>query len=280
MNPPLSLDTTVEIVLLIACTGIGIATLEDLVRYSVFHDKGVLSWQVLRLSNRNTMQGSFGKIMGLLYHESSFRIALGLRLASAITMVILLLSGVEWRSLRFILVLFILLFTLLISMRSLYGLDGAHQMNLILFLGLTIYFLTTPGSFAQTFCILFIGAQSITSYVVSGVYKWMGKMWRNGTALAGIMSARIYGHEWLGSYLRTRPHLSKWMCRGVIAFETSFIVTTFGPSWLLYMFLVAGVVFHILNAIFMGLNGFFFSFVASYPAIIYFNYYIRALLFA
>ena len=39
--------------------------------------------------------------------------------------------------------------------------------------------------------------------------------------------------------------------------------------WLLILFLAWGVVFHIANAFTMGLNTFFWSFLATYPALLY-----------
>lgn len=269
----------IEPALFLLCTGLIIASLEDLVRNQLFAWNGLLSWEVLKYANLRTMNGPVWKVIGRFQSHRSFRLLFVLRMLIAFAILVLLLNGTRQPEILLPLVLLLLLIHLFISMRALFGLDGAHQMNLILLLGITFFYMTTPGSFAMECCILFIGGQAVASYVISGIYKIMGKKWRNGTAMSGIMSARIYGHPWLGAYLRHRPVLCKILCWKIILIETAFIVVPFAPPMVVYIFLGCGIFFHLLNAIFMGLNGFFFAFVATYSSVIYLNHYIRDLLF-
>jgi len=90
------------------------------------------------------------------------------------------------------------------------------------------------------------------------------------------MKTRIYGHDGLGRWLDLRPGLSKALCWGTIAFECSFILAFIAEPKLLTALLLGGALFHASAALFMGLNGFFFAFVATYPAIVYLNRYVAA----
>ena len=96
-------------------------------------------------------------------------------------------------------------------------------------------------------------------------------MWRNGDAVSGIMSAKIYGHRSLGGLLNRHRGLSLLMCWSTIIFEVSFFVVLFSGSTVLYALLAIGLMFHVANAVFMGLGGFLFAFVATYPAVVFLN---------
>lgn len=270
-------EPNIEPVLLMVSIGLAVASLEDYVKNDVFKNYGILSWDILKHLNPTTLYNSFWKLIGWFQQPGIFKLVFLTRMAVSVGVIIYILFGYQNTILLFFMLLFLLAAHLLISFRAMYGLDGAHQMSLIILLGATGFLISTPDSFAKSFCILFIGAQIVTSYVVSGIYKWKGKKWREGSAMPGIMSTYIYGHPWLGAFLQNRPALSKIMCWLVILFEISFIFVLFAPPEVVLVFLGCGLIFHLANSFFMGLNGFFFSFVATYPCVIYLNYYLREL---
>lgn len=271
-------EPTIEPVLLLLCAGLAIASLEDYKKSDVFEKHGILSWDILRHLNLYTLNNKFWKAVGRFQNPTAFKSMLIARAFVSICIITVILLRYSAKPMLFLMIAFLLVVHLLISFRAMYGLDGAHQMNLIILIGITGFLMASPGSFAQNLCILFIGAQLVTSYVVSGIYKWRGKMWRNGSALPGIMSTYIYGHPWLGSFLQNKPVLGKAMCWLVIFFETAFIAVIFAPPEIALMFLACGFLFHAANSFLMGLNGFFFSFVATYPCVLYLNYYIREII--
>jgi len=93
--------------------------------------------------------------------------------------------------------------------------------------------------------------------------------WREGTFLPAIFQTAIYGHRRLGRLLSVRPALSSMLSRAVIAWECSFPLVLVAPPSVVAPVLLMGVAFHAVNAYLMGLNTFFWSFAATYPAILY-----------
>lgn len=262
-------------VLFIVSIGLAVGSLEDYVKSDIFHNNGILSWEILRHLNPSILYSSFWKLIGWFQNPRIIRMVFLTRMSISIGIIIYTTIGYNNSLSLFFMVLFLFITHLLISFRGIYGLDGAHQMSLIILLATICFLLSSPGSFAKSFCILFIGAQIVTSYVVSGIYKLKGEKWRKGAAMPGIMSAYIYGHPWLGAFLQSNPVLSKIMCWMVIFFEISFIFVLLAPFKVVLVYLGCGLLFHLANSFFMGLNGFFFSFVATYPCVMYLNYYLR-----
>lgn len=259
-------------ILAIAAAGIAVATAEDLHRFAIFSDGGLLSWRVLRLATRSTYESTIWSWISRLLRPQVFRALLLSRLSIAVFVSAITMAG---RSERYLLLagsLTLLLATVLLSLRSNgFGLDGAHQMNLIILAHMTVFWLAPAESVIRTWCLVALGLHAVVAYVASGVFKAVGPMWRNGDAVSGIMSAKIYGHRSLGGLLTRRPGLSLLMCWFTILFEVSFFVVLFSGSTVLYALLAIGLMFHVANAIFMGLGGFLFAFVATYPAVVFLN---------
>ena len=260
--------------LFLATLGVALATVEDLYYRDIFSQDGLLSWDVLRVRSRPKLFRPFWSLMDRLYEPRVFEWILKLRLAAALLLLAGLAGAPGVRDLQFPLVVFILVSLFLLNLRTIYGLDGAHHMNIVIFLAASLFYLASPGSFAAKTCILFVGLQAVGSYLASGIAKARGASWRSGDAIRGVMKTRIYGHDGLGRWLDLRPGLSKALCWGTIVFECSFILAFIAEPELLTALLLGGALFHASAAFFMGLNGFFFAFVATYPAIVYLNRYV------
>jgi hypothetical protein len=67
------------------------------------------------------------------------------------------------------------------------------------------------------------------------------------------------------------PPLAYALCWGTILFESAFVMAPILPQQALLVLLAVAATFHVAVAIIMGLNGFVWSFVATYPAILYLN---------
>jgi hypothetical protein len=157
------------------------------------------------------------------------------------------------------------------SYRNIVGSDGSDQMNTIIYIPLLIaYFFDDP--FTSKLCLIFIAAQSIISYVIAGVAKLISTKWRSGVAIPQIMNTRSYGHPGIAEYLFKSSQPFKYVLSWfVMLFETFFFLVVFLPYPFFFIFLIGGLLFHIYNGIMMGLNNFFWSFTATYPAIIFTN---------
>ncbi|HEY6033401.1 MAG TPA: hypothetical protein VIV58_04055, partial [Kofleriaceae bacterium] len=67
--------------------------------------------------------------------------------------------------------------------------------------------------------------------------------------------------------VETAPRLRRPIGIAMVITEAAFPLALLGPWWLVLAFFAWGVVFHVANAVLMGLNSFLWAFVATYPAI-------------
>jgi hypothetical protein len=117
----------------------------------------------------------------------------------------------------------------------------------------------------------FIAAQACLAYSAAGSFKLVSPTWRSGAALWTILSMEQTGHPPVGRWLSQRPGWSRALSWGTIVWEATFPLVLIAPPWLLWMWLAAGAIFHLGCAFLMGLNTYLWSFIATYPAVIFVN---------
>lgn len=261
-------DFTLSIVALIAASGVAILSFEDVRSSSAFGDASLMSWRVSSRRSRWLTYGMVGQLINFILTHRHFRVLLYLRVISACAVVI----GAVLGHLLVIPIIIILLALVAQSLRSPYGLDGAHQMHLLLFGALTFASLESDFSdITSNVVIIFISCQALLAYTVSGMAKLTSNVWRSGDALIGIMSTKSYGNAYIFRLLKRYPVSSTVACWGVILLECimpiAFIVG--GPYF--HVVLGGALLFHFLAAIVMGLNGFLFAFLATFPAMVFFR---------
>ncbi|MFZ9596030.1 MAG: hypothetical protein ACO3A2_08130 [Bdellovibrionia bacterium] len=134
------------------------------------------------------------------------------------------------------------------------------------------------GSF-QKLALGVIAIQACSSYWISGLAKVRRKNWRTGVALRGFLKHSLYempaffspppkGDE-RGSFFLS-PKVTFLLSLGVLLLELGFPLVLISPQFL-WPALVLGGVFHLGNALFLGLNRFILPWCATYPALIYFS---------
>jgi hypothetical protein len=121
----------------------------------------------------------------------------------------------------------------------------------------------------------FIAAQLSLAYFAAGFFKVISPSWRSGEALGAILSINPWKHPAAGPWLRMQPSWSRLLSWGTIVWELTFPLALIGPPWAMATWLIAGFVFHIGCAVFMGLNSYLWSFVAAYPAVAFLNSSLR-----
>lgn len=244
--------------------GLIISSLEELVGFSVYKNSGLLSWKISKHQSPTFLTGKFAKITNFILSEWQFRALIFLRF---ILSVALLLSAF-FKFYSFILVFTIFLLLMLTQIRNPFGLDGAYQMNLVVLFALSIATLSGIYSQISSVCLCFIAGELILSYFIAGLTKMISPIWRKSHALPAIFSTKTYGHAGVFQLVMNNEIICAVLSWPVFIFEMLFILSLFsGP--LCVFFCIIGFSFHFFNAIFMGLNTFFFAFLSTYPALFY-----------
>ena len=252
----------VSLVAKIAAVGVLVACAEYIADPSQLQDQGLMSWKVGRL--RNTWLAANEALLDpvLRYPNVLAIISFRLLLAALIVFAPPALLSSAW-----IIAPAALLGGVFI-LRNAYGHDGADQMAWIIFCGLTITNLVgTP--LAETAYLWFLALQACLAYATAGIAKASASQWRNGSCLIGILGTRIYGHAALTDFLRRKPTFVRLLAPLLIVWQCSFPIVLLAPVPVGLVILGIGVLFHLANAYFMGLNTFVWSFIATYPAIVF-----------
>lgn len=158
-----------------------------------------------------------------------------------------------------------------LNLRSNYGLDGSDHLAFINFAVALLEKFFPYDRRARKAALAFIAAQSCLSYFTSGAVKMTSPVWRSGDAISGVFRTRTYGDKFLYDLTKERKLLAQALAWGVMISEVLFPLVLIAPKPMARAILLNGMAFHIGNARFMGLNRFFWSFVATYPAVAHFS---------
>jgi hypothetical protein len=250
--------------------GSAVSGLEQLAARGQFARAGVYDWDLLRTTHRWTLRGRISRVLdGLFGYPQTLwifgaQVVLG-TVTLAATATTTATAGAHGRPLLAVLVGSLLALNLLGTLRCQFGLNGADQMRTVVLTGLLLFF-ASPTRLGQELALAFVAAQSVLSYLTSGLAKAVSPIWRSGTAVAVIVNARSYGSPRVAALLMG----SRWQAiaasRGTIAFECLLPLLVFAGPWPCVAFIAAAVVFHLSIAAVMGLNDFVWSFAAALPA--------------
>lgn len=258
-----------ETILILTCKVITVPLIISSAEYLYYprHIKadGLMSWEVAKSRSSWFCNNTTGNVFNTVLPYSAFKWLLICRLMIAL---ITLLIPFDRQT-------FTLLFILLgcceffMVVRTPYGQDGSDQLSWITIITLCVA-LSVPSKNVLLISLGFLAFQVSVSYVTAGLAKAISKGWQNGDHLRSIANLRIYGNPFLARLLEKNNRLSIALSWSVILWESLFFLVFFLPEPFALVFLAAGVFFHLSNAVFMGLNCFFWSFMAGYPAIYYF----------
>ncbi|WP_208325983.1 alpha/beta fold hydrolase [Amycolatopsis arida] len=115
----------------------------------------------------------------------------------------------------------------------------------------------------------YIALQSNLSYLVSGWVKLIGRSWREGSALGGVMRTRTYGHKGFWTLTQRYPTAARYLAHGVLALECLFPVAYLRGGLLARPIIGSAATFHVANGFLMGLGRFVTSFIAMHPMVAY-----------
>jgi hypothetical protein len=256
----------------VACCGAFLSAAEYFAIRRQFRPDGIYSWKVLSSKREHVAHAGLLNWLDFLFDYRGFTLLNIMRALSCISTLFLMNAGLKWVAAP---LWFLAASAAVISYRNIVGCDGSDQMSLLIFTALAIA-ASSDDWFVKNASLVFIAGQSILSYASAGIAKALSAKWRNGVALQQIMNTRTYGMLSVARWLESQPRwLHIGLCWGTIIVEITFLLVPFLPLPWAVMILVWGAGFHIANAIVMGLNNFFWSFTATYPAIIYLNHLMR-----
>jgi len=117
-------------------------------------------------------------------------------------------------------------------------------------------------------CLLYLGLQVCLSYFISGLAKLKVPAWRSGRALSEFLQSSKYliPKSWQNR-ARDNSALLRVGSWSVLAFELSFPIALLDPR-LCWLWMTAGIFFHLMNYRIFGLNRFFWIWIACYPALL------------
>ena len=114
----------------------------------------------------------------------------------------------------------------------------------------------------------YLAVQVVLSYFIAGWVKIINPEWRSGRALQDVFLFSAYPVSEGFRRLALRPRLLLAMSWAVMAFELMFPVTMLTRETL-FVALGVAAVFHLANACLFGLNRFFWTWVSTYPAVLW-----------
>ncbi len=257
-----SLDTATAMRLAAAIAAAGIVwdTVELTTARKELLDR-FFEWRVVRsryyiLINRPVRRALFDVLL-------SGRTFVGLTLLHALAAIAFIFVITISRPWAALLAALVLVGHLCIHLRLLVGMDGADQMQSVVWAGLFVYALNL-GHFANNIAAIFICVQLLLSYIVSGTVKFVSPTWRSGAAIARITRTGTYCSPGLSAVLQN-SRISFAVSWAVMIWEAFGSLALLGGHYGLLIFVAAGIAFHIGIAFSMGLSTFVFAFLAAYP---------------
>ena len=242
-----------------------ITAAEILEQFQVYAKSGVLSWDLGRRTPQVANNSFIRRIGDFFYHDERFRVLFAIRLGLGLGMATC--GCIDYLSPS--LIAAAILSSLIVLYRANQGQDGSFQLRLLILFVLFACSISPTDSLPYKLGLYFLSAQLILSYLIAGIAKLRGKTWRDGTGLTGIMGTVYHGIRWGHKILAKRPTLTKVLSWSVITFEVLFPLVLTGNAWIIAGFLTITTLFHLATSFLMGLNGFFLSFAAAYPTLIF-----------
>lgn len=159
-----------------------------------------------------------------------------------------------------------------------FGMDGSDHLSTVTFTTAFLDKVAGYNSSDRQAVLYSLVAQSALAYCTSGLVKLASPTWRSGKAITGVLRTKTYGDRDLFALVQACPAVAKIMAWSVILTETLFPVILVLPTRVARGCFAAGVVFHLANGRFMGLNRFLWAFTATYPAVDFARSQLRAAL--
>lgn len=146
---------------------------------------------------------------------------------------------------------------------------GSDYMTFVLLGGILVGLMNPADERYRVAGLAYIALQTILSYVLAGFAKIRNPAWRSGAALRDFLVSSPYE---VPAELRQWAQTTSWL-RGLswvfLLWEISFPLALWNMSCAGF-YLFTGALFHGLNSYALGLNRFWWMWLAAYPAVCFF----------
>lgn len=241
-----------------------ISSLEYLVQHRHMDPGGLNDWDSIKKAREIDNR----VLRSVVSRLSGKQVSLGLHAGRLAASAGLLVLPASWSTVRGVLGLYNSASYALLTPRHRFGTDGSDQVGTLVqtFNGLAR--LSRSPRSKDTF-LWGLALQTGMAYGLSGWVKMAGPLWRDGSALSGIMRTKTYGSQPFFRWTQRSPKLARTVTQAALAFEALFPLVFLTRGRLTKSFLLTGVGFHAVNAVLMGLGRFLLAFPAMYPALAY-----------
>jgi hypothetical protein len=245
---------------------LAISSFQNLYNAPQYSNNGLLAWKFLKYAFQRQFFES--KTFDVLFSNVGF-------ITLNIARIALVLVGAASLALPEVLTaLFVI--QVLLYIRAFLVTSAADQLNTIILLFLLIC-AWCPNPAIQTLSLCAMAIHTLFCYFANGLIKLLAHRWRDGSHLKSILLTENYSRKWLARQIAKQQTAGvggglkpfKYLSGTVIIWEVSAILIPFLPEPLVWIFLAFGVCFHAVVGTVMGLNTFFWTFVSTYPAIIF-----------
>lgn len=230
---------------------------------SLLGPTGIWQWSILR-RDFEIFPAVLRKGLDLLWSQSGFKMLILCQIS--VSAALILLPAKEAAGACACL-LFVGTLLVAVRWRGTFN-GGADAMTLIVSLSTALGLLFWDRPVVIRGTLWYIALQVTLSFFISGWSKlWLPK-WRNGQAMKEFLLLRQYGFSDFCRTIAGNPRLCLLAAWTIIIFECAFPLALWKPE-MASPFIGLALVFHLINFYLMGLNRFFWAWLAAYPALWY-----------
>lgn len=248
--------------------GVLIDTIENFYFWKEFRDRGVFNWKYLRehrlfTRRRLVRQTSLDRLFDL----PRWFLWLALRGVAALSLIFFPIQKLS--SIVGLTVVFTI--TSLMNLRSApYGVETYNRLNVVIAGALLLRSVVPDSLILAKVCLWFIALQACVSYATAGIIKLFNQGWRSGNGLFNVVNNPMNGipPEFAFFFYRHNA-FGKALTWFTLVIECSFPLGLVLGQPFVFFYLAWGILFHLTNAALLGLNKFFWAWMATYPAILY-----------
>ncbi len=246
------IESVIELTAWLAAVATAVAAIELLAVHRALGERGVFAWSVLR-RELAAAPAPIRALADAIFGTRGTVVVIALQLAAAIALPAIVHAAPAWIALACTI-------AIAVRFRGTYN-GGSDAMLVVVLLGLAIARSGWPRA-----GLAYIAAQLVLSYAIAGIAKLGDPRWRRGDAFAVLVALPAYGVPPRLARLLARPAIGRLGAFATLAFECGFPIALLNRTACIAV-LAIGAAFHLGNAIVFGLDRFWWTWLAAYPAL-------------